>query len=160
MGERATIGEKAAGKLASESGGMRAARQKCDAGSGNRTPSRRITAVAWVNARRARDRAFGPDLFSDPAWDMLLDLYINSHRPQPTCVSDLFHASSSPPTTIIRWLTTLENRGLVRRQPDLRDRRRLNVSLTDLGKAQMEDALDLAVESDRHLGLGRLGVVE
>ena len=41
------------------------------------TDERLVTAVGWMRARDERDRVFGADLFFDPAWNMLLDLYVN-----------------------------------------------------------------------------------
>lgn len=121
---------------------------------------RLLIAKAWMKVRRAKEQAFGPDLFSDPAWDILLDLYISANRDPPLCISDLYLTSPTPPTTILRWVSVLEKRGLIIRRLDLPNRRRKVISLTEAGRRSMNKALDLAMESDRRLGLGRLSVIE
>lgn len=113
-------------------------------------------AVAWVHAQAARDAAFGPGLFSDPAWNMLLDLYIQRSRGRSVPVSSLTIAAGTPATTALRWITLLEDRGLIAREPDLVDRRRCFIVLTDLASEKVETSLRQAAESDRKLGLGRL----
>jgi DNA-binding MarR family transcriptional regulator len=119
-------------------------------------PARLTIALAWINAKQARDRAFSTDLFSDPPWDILLDLYVNLCRKRLVSISDLYTACPTPPTTILRWIAILEERNLVERHSDPTDRRRRHVSLTPAGIDKMERALDGATESDRRLGLGRI----
>lgn len=113
--------------------------------------SRSRSARAWVVARDARDEAFGDGLFSDPAWDMLLELYIAHERGVQISVGSLCRASNVPASTAIRWIGVLEERGLVVRSPDKRDRRRFWVSLSDRGLANMVEALDGWGEGDRRL---------
>lgn len=107
-------------------------------------PAHLSIAIAWVKARRQRETAFGAKLFQDPAWDILLDLYINQHSGRRTSVTDLFHSGPSSPTTILRWLAILEQRGLVSRLSDPHDRRRNYIALTAPGVEKMERALHLA----------------
>lgn len=123
-------------------------------------PPRLLTARAWVNARRARDQVFGEKLFFDPAWDILLDLYINQCRGRLSCVTDLFQAGPSPATTVLRWIAILTNRDLVSRRSDPADGRRQLITLTSAGIDAMELALDLAIKGDRSLGLERLELVD
>ncbi|MFT3965164.1 MAG: hypothetical protein QM690_04730 [Sphingobium sp.] len=123
-------------------------------------PDRMTTAIAWLKARRAREMVFGSDLFSDPAWDMLLDLYVSLCRERAVSITDLCIASSAPMTTGLRWISILEHRGLIVRQADPSDRRRWNVSLTCAGVEKMEKTLDQATDGERQLGLGRLGMLD
>lgn len=120
------------------------------------TPCRLTIAMAWVGARQARNRVLDPALFADPAWDMLLDLYICHAQDKPETVSDACVASGVPATTALRWISILESRNLVERSRDPKDRRRTFLSLTSEGLRKMEDALDAASASDARLGLGRL----
>jgi len=83
------------------------------------------------NARHLREQFFEADLFADPAWDMLLDLYEAELSEQRTTVSNLCIASRVPATTALRWLRTLERRRLVDRTPDANDGRRKFLTLSD-----------------------------
>lgn len=81
--------------------------------------------------RRIRDRIFGnPDLFGEPAWDMLLDLFIAAELGKQISVSSLCIASAVPPTTALRWITILESQSLIARRDDPADSRRVFISLT------------------------------
>lgn len=123
-------------------------------------PARLTIALAWVSARRARDDVFGAPLFFNPAWDILLDLYIAHHQGRISYVSGVCVASSAPTTTVSRWIALLERQGLIERWPDPGDRRKILLDLSAEGFAKMEQALDASAESDRRLGLGRLRVIK
>lgn len=60
--------------------------------------------------RRMRDQAFGPELFGEPAWDLLLDLYVAASEPRPVSIVATSIAAS---TDDVRWLDLLEEHGLV-----------------------------------------------
>lgn len=92
--------------------------------------------------RRRRRRFFDEDLFGEPSWDILLDLYIAlcDDRAVPTTSACI--GSNVPPTTALRWLRILEARGLVERRSDDADGRRTFVALSDKGRATMEAFLD------------------
>ena len=87
--------------------------------------------------RKSRDHLFHPDLFADPAWDMLLELYAAELDCTRLSVSSLCLASTSPPTTALRWLNKLEEQGWVSREPDLHDARRVFVFLSEKGSKAM-----------------------
>jgi DNA-binding MarR family transcriptional regulator len=123
-------------------------------------PARLTIALAWIAARQARDRVLGAALFANPAWDILLDLYVNHSRGRRECVSSICTASSSPATTALRWISVLEAQDLVTRAADPSDKRRALVDLTPEGLRKMEAALDAASDSDAKLGLGRLHIVK
>jgi DNA-binding MarR family transcriptional regulator len=108
-----------------------------------------LTASAWAGAIKARDYIFGARNFSDPGWEILLDLYISKSKGRNVCVSDLYLATSAPPTTAHRWIILLENKGLLIRIPDFTDKRRQNVSFTPTGLQKFETALELAGRNDR-----------
>ena len=83
-----------------------------------------------LKARLDRGRFFAPDLFADPAWDMLLALYAAELAQQRMPVASLCIASNVPTTTALRWISHLEREELVERRPDLLDARRFFISLT------------------------------
>lgn len=92
---------------------------------------------AAILARRTRDNIFPAELFSDPAWDMLLDLYLASLEDRRLSVTDACVGSIAPQTTALRWLDALCACSLVRRVADEADRRRTFVELTPKGEALM-----------------------
>jgi len=90
-----------------------------------------------IGNRALRARVFDPDFFCDPAWDMLLDLFLQQCMEKPVCVSSLCVASCAPSTTALRWIRVLEQAGLVERSRDPADRRRIFVRLTSVGHAKI-----------------------
>ena len=84
---------------------------------------------AIIRARRLRDQFFGPDLFADPAWDILLDLYAAHLEKQRVAVSSLCIAAAVPATTALRWIKTLTDIGLLVRAADPQDGRRVYIEL-------------------------------
>ena len=89
--------------------------------------------------RRQRAGIFGnAELFGEPAWDILLDLYIAFGEGKPVSVSSACIGSASPPTTGLRWLGVLAENELVVREKDPADQRRVLVRLTDLGVEAMD----------------------
>lgn len=113
-------------------------------------------ARATYAKRRKRAAIFGdPDLFGEPGWDILLDLYIAEADGKPVSVSSACIGSAAPPTTGLRWLGVLAEQGLVDRQHDPQDQRRVLVHLTEKAMAAMDEyfavslALDLAGQTGR-----------
>lgn len=88
-------------------------------------------------ARRQRGKFFDHNLFADPAWDMLLELYSAELRQTKMSVSSLCLGSNVPTTTALRWIQMLERIGLLQRASDPTDGRRFFVSLTDYGSQAM-----------------------
>jgi hypothetical protein len=121
-----------------------------------------VTAKAWQRANAVR-RAFfnnAETLFVDPAWEILLDLYIQDREGGRVSVSSACIAAQVPATTGLRWLERLQRDGLISRAPDPRDGRKVYVALTGDAIARVERCLAGAAESDRRLGLGRLQTLQ
>jgi DNA-binding MarR family transcriptional regulator len=91
-----------------------------------------------LKARRRREAIFGEDLFADPAWDILLDMYASQLSQRRTSVTDLCHAAAVPQTTALRWISKLERDGWLRREADPFDARRSRLELTEKGISAME----------------------
>lgn len=88
--------------------------------------------------RRIRDRTFSDDdIFGDPAWDMLLDLVYAERDHKSVSVTSACMAASVPPTTALRWVSILENKGYIERTQDKLDGRRRYVMLTEKGRVLM-----------------------
>ncbi len=85
---------------------------------------------ATIRSRRLRDQHFAAELFADPAWDMLLDLYAARLEGRRVSVSSLCIAAAVPPTTALRWIGTMHDADLFGREPDPNDRRRAHITLT------------------------------
>jgi len=99
--------------------------------------------------RRQRTRFFSPDLFAEPAWDILLALYCGEAEEKEIRVSYLTHSADVPATTALRWIDTLEKEGLICRSPHKKDRRVLLVNLTDEARRQIEGCLGRAMRKQR-----------
>jgi len=96
------------------------------------------------SARRERERLLGSDLFADPAWDILLHLFIASLERRPVTVSKACHASAAPATTALRFIATLENAGLIARRQHPHDRRSSTLELTADGDGKMRAFFEIA----------------
>jgi DNA-binding MarR family transcriptional regulator len=88
--------------------------------------------------RRRRARFFDADMFGEPAWDILLALYISEQEGARQTIARLTENVGSPPTTILRWVYALEERGLMARESHPNDLRKIFVEITERGR----DALD------------------
>jgi DNA-binding MarR family transcriptional regulator len=117
-------------------------------GNGLARAKRQLTALeraqALYDLRRARDTFFGrnADLFSEPAWDILLDLFIAHERGIRVSVGSACIGACVSQSTGLRWIATLEHRGLVKRESDALDGRRTFVSLTPEARVTLVSYLE------------------
>ncbi len=81
-------------------------------------------------ARRYRKQHLTHELFGEPAWDILLDLYIAFHECRTVSMKAASVAADVPHATAHRNIVMLENLGLVNRVDDLHDKRVKWVGLT------------------------------
>ncbi len=84
-----------------------------------------------IAGRIARARFFEADLFSDPAWDMLLDLTAAHAEKARVSVTSLCIAANVPATTALRWLKQMVESGIFERVADESDRRRAFIELSE-----------------------------
>ncbi|WP_133365598.1 winged helix DNA-binding protein [Qipengyuania sediminis] len=84
-----------------------------------------------IRQRRLRARYFEPELFADPAWDILLDLTAARAEHRRVSVTSLCIAAAVPATTALRWITQMTEMGLLLREQDPEDRRRAFIVLAD-----------------------------
>jgi hypothetical protein len=94
--------------------------------------------IALQSGRRALAL---PSLFADPAWDMLLDLFVARAEGRPVAVSSLCIASGVPASTAHRWIQALVDHDAVRRRADPVDRRRVFIEITEPAFAAMASEL-------------------
>ncbi len=117
--------------------------------------SRRRRAVRLIlGVREIRNRNLGGNLFSDPAWSILLDAYASDLDGRRISVSDVCIASGVPNTTALRWLKALEDQGLMKRENDARDRRRAFVSLTPKAQTVLERLIDEVIQKTGNMPTG------
>jgi len=90
-----------------------------------------------IRARKRRADLLGGDLFSDPTWGMLLELYLAALERRLLSVTSLCFASGAPNTTALRRIDDLAATGLVERAVDKNDRRRTHVFLSSSGFERM-----------------------
>jgi hypothetical protein len=83
--------------------------------------------------RRRRSRFFPSHLFAEPAWDILLDLFVNGVRNRAISITSACIAGGIPATTGLRWLGLLEKEGLLVRETSGEDARVTWVRLSEQG---------------------------
>lgn len=88
--------------------------------------------------RRRRTKIFrSEELFGEPAWDILLDLFIAAKERRRVSVTSACIGSAVPSTTALRWIAILEKQGHLVREADPGDARRVYVKLSARGYAAM-----------------------
>ena len=96
-----------------------------------------------MERRRRRVSEFDTAIFGEPAWDMLLDLYVREAHGASTTASQLLEIAGASLTTASRWLQFLEEKGLAIRRLHPLDARIEFVALT----VKARDALDRYLSS-------------
>jgi DNA-binding MarR family transcriptional regulator len=91
-----------------------------------------------LRERRLRERMFEDTEFGEPAWDILLTLYIAHHEGKLVSVSSLCIAAEVPATTALRWISTMEAKGQLQRHRDPVHKRRMFMSLSAEARAAMD----------------------
>lgn len=95
-----------------------------------------------IRQRRQRERHFPADMFADPAWDMMLDLYAAHYERRDVSVSSLCIASAVPATTALRWIKHVVDAGYFERFADPHDGRRIFVRLSEASRRSLDDYFD------------------
>lgn len=67
-----------------------------------------------LSQRREREELLGPELASEPAWTMLVALFIAHEEGKPASVAEVCAAAGTPPATALRWLATVASKGEIR----------------------------------------------
>lgn len=108
----------------------------------NRIESAVEAAERAYRDRRNRSKQFDEKLFSEPAWDILLDLFIHQSRNEEVTIKSACIGSNAPDTTALRWLKVLEEHGLLKSSADRNDQRCRLVALTPEGFESMSRYLE------------------
>lgn len=112
-------------------------------------PAPRDRLASVLALRKERKRIFGPELFEDPVWEMLLDLANADARGQEVPVTSLCLVSGVSTTTALRRLDDMAAADLIERRRDPTDGRRVLVRLTATGREKVGRYLDTL---DRNMG--------
>ena len=88
-----------------------------------------------LRLRRSRSDQLGSGLFSDPAWDILLQLFAAKLRGHKLRLAEV--AADVPSSTLARWATLLQERGLISCAADAVTPSILWIALSPSGAAKM-----------------------
>lgn len=92
-----------------------------------------------LEARQGRVDHFSPAMFGEPAWDLLLALYVTQADTPAPAVSSLAKTAGIAITTTFRWIDYLEEKRLIQRERSSDDGRALTVALSDDGRSRLEN---------------------
>ena len=98
-------------------------------------------------ARLRRARHLPPELFGEPAWDILLDLFLALVRDERIRTSSAILAARTSGSTGLRCLSALEAHGLVERHTERGDRRVRLIRLSPLGYQRMRAYLAEGIDA-------------
>lgn len=116
----------------------RAAASVAEPGNGGPADRKRAALKDMRSMRKMRSQHFPTELFSDPCWEMLLDLYDAQLAGAEVTVTSLGVASGVPLTTALRRMDQLSEHGLIERSGDAGDKRRTIVRLSQEGLEAVE----------------------
>jgi len=101
------------------------------------------------HSRDLRHKSFDRNLFGEPAWDILLTLYVIDSDQRRLSTRDLSKHANLALTTALRWLDYLAEQELITRKTNPFDRRVVYIELSDKGRVAMDhylaDLHDVAV---------------
>jgi hypothetical protein len=114
-----------------------------------RAPESVAMARSLLKQRQLRHRFLPTEIFHEPAWDMLLALFVAEHDGRTMNVKTLVSSAEAPVTTSQRWIDHLARIGLIDRVTDFVDRRRIEVTLSDAGRQALERYLAAVMDYQR-----------
>lgn len=99
-------------------------------------------AESILRVRRSRERLFCRAMIGEPAFDLLLSLYLRSGEKEISLTS-LATSAGVPYSSAMRWIRYLVDKGHVERTESRSDRRATCVELTPSGRAMMDEFLSV-----------------
>ena len=108
----------------------------------------RELSLAAKSVRAWADDRFVAHGFNLTTWILLQHV---AAPDQPPSQRELAASLSIGGATLVRHIDRLETEGLLRREPDPRDRRVARISLTDAGHTRFDELADIAASVDREL---------
>lgn len=104
---------------------------------------------AILRGRLRRKGTFQQVRFSDPSWDMILELYVARREQRALAVSQLCELSGTSMTTALRHIENMEALGYLSRAADPGDRRRVLVAVLPALVTALEGWLDLQTAANQ-----------
>jgi DNA-binding MarR family transcriptional regulator len=99
-------------------------------------------ALMLIQFRQQRAKFLPPDAHDGPAWDMLLELFVQFSGGTAVSTKSLIKVSRAPPTTAFRQIDRLEREGLIKRRTSDVDQRVTLIDLTRKGVVAVGRALE------------------
>lgn len=100
------------------------------------------SARRFWRARRERERIFGSALAADPAWDILLNLFISTGEGREATIASASAATGLPEPLVLRCIAHLAEAKLVARQARQSDEKITFLTLTDRAVTMISEYLD------------------
>lgn len=101
------------------------------------------------NLQRVRSENLPAGLSVEASWEILLDLYVSELRSTCTSLTAVGGSAGVSLTSALRRIHELEEKGMLVRMPDEKDRRRAAAHLTDKGRAAVQSFIRSYVSSCR-----------
>ena len=86
-------------------------------------------------------------MFGEPAWDMLLALYVTESSSRQT-ISQLTGHSGVPATTALRWIEHLVTQGFAHRRPHITDGRTTYIEISEKGRNDLDAYFSALLEKE------------
>lgn len=99
-------------------------------------------AESILRVRRARERLFCRSMFGEPAFELLLCLYVQSGQ-KDVSLTSLTRPTGIPYSSALRWIRYLVDKGFVECAESRSDRRSTTIQLTPSGRSVMNEFLSL-----------------
>jgi DNA-binding MarR family transcriptional regulator len=103
------------------------------------------------SVRKLRAIEFSSELFGEPGWDMLLELYMREESGMSVGFEDLQEAANIPSSVTSRWVKVLQNEGLITRGRRLIKDEKALFELSTQGREKLERYLDTVKSHVTHV---------
>lgn len=100
--------------------------------------------------RQRRAQLLPAELFGEPGWDILLDLFMARLQKRRVSVTSACIGSRVPPTTALRWISMSVDRGILERTECPNDQRVSWVKLSDPATKAMIELLKSEIGASNH----------
>ena len=99
--------------------------------------------------QRLRSEHLPSGLAIEATWEILLDLYVSEHSGDAVSMTAAGGSAGISLTSALRRIRELEEKGMIARAPDEKDRRRAALCLTDKGRSAVQSFINSYITSLR-----------